>query len=188
MELFADRPLHLPVEGAHRPADAARDRQQQAHGVLGEVHADETLGAGEDYAAAGELGVEGAVDAGGRALHPAQVRRLGEEIGADTAEDHLDFGDHLLDAAGVGRHDHLEVVGHGAHLVEEGAVDVDEIGVHEEFHGCLAGFVKWNPNRRRSDPTSPGASNGEIKRARRAGCKNGDANRPGELAETSVDS
>ena len=91
----ADRPLVLPGAGAHGAGDAPAQGQQQGHGVLGEVDADEALGAGEDHVAGAQLRRQHAVDAGGRRLDPAQRSGAPELLRGEAAEDDLHRGRHL---------------------------------------------------------------------------------------------
>ncbi len=104
--LPADGLAQAEVGLAQRRVQAAREREQQREGVLGEVDADLALLGGQDHVALDQLGREDGVHAGAEAVVVAQPPRRREDLRAHATEQHVGVDDLL--ALPVGRLRHHE--------------------------------------------------------------------------------
>ena len=115
----------------HGPRDAPGESQEKGHGVIGEVDADDALGAGHHDVTLDEVRVHHVVDARAGYLDPLEAPAPDEHVVVEVSEHDVDLGHHLQGlAVGVGLQ-YIDVVGDGLYAADLGVV---ELGICEHFH------------------------------------------------------
>ena len=115
--LAADRLAQAEVGLAQRGVHAAREREQQGEGVLGQMDADLALLGGQDHVALDQFGRQDRVHARAQAVVVTELPRLREDLGAHAAEQHVGVDDLLALAVGrLRHHEHGVVSGGGKDL------------------------------------------------------------------------